>query len=730
MDAERLWITIFETDDEAHDIWLGVPGVRDERVQRLGYEDNFWQMGDTGPCGPCSELFFDRGPQYGDEGGPAHGGADRFVEIYTLVFMQHDRALDGSLSDLPYKSIDTGRGSSATSPFSRAWTRSSRPRSSGLSWRRPRRSPVLATAPLPTATCPCASWPTTPGRWPWWWPMASCPPTRAGATSCGASSAAPCAGPSSWECSELVTPRLVAAVADVLGDAYPVLANELDRIQETVEREEGTFRRTLEAGSVILEEALRDGTGRVPGDVAFRLHDTHGFPIELTMEMAAEAGVEVDTEGFEREMAAQRDLARADARRRREALGRGHRLPGPLGAIGPDALHRLRALRGAHHGGGGADRCAAGHGGDRLGPHPVLRRVRRPGGRHRRHHHRDRACPGARHPGRGAPGSSCTAPRWRASCSPARTPWPSSTPAVASPPAATTPGRTCCTRLCARSSATTSASRAPTSPPTGCASTSPIPQALRREELAEVALVVNADVLTDDAGGDHRDLEVPRLRRWGPSPSSTTSTASASGWCGPARDSLELCGGTHVDALGMIGPDHGGVGGVDRVEYQAHRGRDGVGLTRAARREPAGPRRRWRDMLKVEPNAVVDALEKVLDRQRRADKELQRLPRRLASKRRRRAGAGGVGRRGRARAKTDWSPTSSATWPTPSGATALRVVVVAGPPTGPRWAWPWPRGRGGRRRGHGQGAGAAGGRGRRGFGRAGRGRGVGPHQDR
>ena len=103
----------------------------------------------------------------------------------------------------------------------------------------------------------------------------------------------------------------------MLGGAYPVLVDELDRIQETVEREEGAFRRTLDAGSVILEEALHDGNGEVSGETAFRLHDTHGFPIELTMEMAAEAGVEVDTEGFEREMAAQRELARADARRRR-----------------------------------------------------------------------------------------------------------------------------------------------------------------------------------------------------------------------------------------------------------------------------------------------------------------------------------------------------------------------------------------------------------------------------
>ncbi len=138
---------------------------------------------------------------------------------------------------------------------------------------------------------------------------------------CAASSGGRCDGRFQLGVIEGLTPRLVAAVADVLGGAYPVLIDDLDRISETVEREEGAFRRTLDTGSVILEEALHDGTGRVSGETAFRLHDTHGFPIELTMEMAAEAGVEVDTEGFEREMAAQRELAKADARRRREAIG-------------------------------------------------------------------------------------------------------------------------------------------------------------------------------------------------------------------------------------------------------------------------------------------------------------------------------------------------------------------------------------------------------------------------
>jgi alanyl-tRNA synthetase len=109
LDPERLWVTVHDSDDDAAEIWRDVVGVRPERIQRLD-EDNFWGMGDTGPCGPCSEIFFDKGPQYGADGGPAFGGDERFVEFWNLVFMQYERAADGSLSDLPTKNIDTGSG--------------------------------------------------------------------------------------------------------------------------------------------------------------------------------------------------------------------------------------------------------------------------------------------------------------------------------------------------------------------------------------------------------------------------------------------------------------------------------------------------------------------------------------------------------------------------------------------------------------------------------------------
>ena len=109
-DGDRLWITVHDGDDEAEQIWIDKVGIRPERIQRMGDEDNFWAMGETGPCGPDSEIFMDLGPAYGDDGGPKHGGNDRFVEIWNLVFMQYDRDASGVLTDLPRKNIDTGAG--------------------------------------------------------------------------------------------------------------------------------------------------------------------------------------------------------------------------------------------------------------------------------------------------------------------------------------------------------------------------------------------------------------------------------------------------------------------------------------------------------------------------------------------------------------------------------------------------------------------------------------------
>ena len=314
----------------------------------------------TGPCGPSSELFFDRGPAYGDEGGPAHGGAERFVEIYNLVFMQYNQLADGTL-ERPARQEHRHRGRARAqpphAPGGGVALRDRRLPSHPGRGRGHHRGPLRRRRPHRRVAAHPGR--PRPGHGHGGGRRRACRRTRAGATCCAASSAGPCAGPSSSGVVEHLTPRLVdRGGRRARGAPTPSSSSELDRIQETVEREEGAFRRTLDAGSVILEEALRDGTGRVSGETAFRLHDTHGFPIELTMEMAAEAGVEVDTEGFEREMAAQRELARADARRRRQAARRRDGLPGAARRqSGPTALHRLRALRGARLGGGRAGRA-------------------------------------------------------------------------------------------------------------------------------------------------------------------------------------------------------------------------------------------------------------------------------------------------------------------------------------------------------------------------------------
>jgi len=622
VDGERLWVTVFETDDEARDLWLAVPGVREERVQRLGYEDNFWQMGDTGPCGPCSELFFDRGPEYGDDGGPAHGGAERFVEIYTLVFMQYDRGADGTLADLPFKSIDTGAGLERNLPMLQ-----------GVDslFETDVFRPILAVAEDITETRYGAD-------------VHSDVSLRILADHARAMAMVVADGvlPSNegrgyvlrriirravrrafqLGVHEQFTPRLVAAVADVMGGAYPVLVDDLDRIQETVEREEGAFRRTLDAGSVILDEALHDGTGRVSGETAFRLHDTHGFPIELTMEMAAEAGVEVDTEGFEREMAAQRELARADARRRRHAMGDDTVYRELLAQSGPtrftgyehyeEPTMVVAVLGGAEPGTAEIvlDRTPFyAEGGGQVGdtgvittetgrarvldtqyvlPGLIVHRAELEGdvyplqdalavidGRRRdatrRHHTGTHLLHSALRQVLGdhvrQQGSFVGPDRLHFDFS--------------------------------------------------------HPKAPRPEELSEVVQAANADILTDAA------VEVIETSK---------EEAEALGALAFFKDkygdrvrvvragahSTEFCGGTHVDSLGMIGPitvvSEGSIGSNTR-RIEAVTGSTSLALLDQRRRildEAA-------QLLKVEPSGVVDALQKVLDRQRQASKELQRM---------------------------------------------------------------------------------------------------------
>ncbi len=325
-DGDRLWITVHDDDDEAEQIWIDKVGLRPERVQRMGDEDNFWAMGETGPCGPDSEIFFDKGPAYGADGGPKHGGEDRFVEIWNLVFMQFDRDASGVLTDLPRKNIDTGAGlernlsilQGVDSVFDTDLF-----------------LPIIETAASILGTAYGAD-PATDvalrvladhGRAFSMLVADGVLPANEGRGYVlrrvvrRAVLAARRAG-----VEKPITPTLVQAAADVLGEAYPALRAQQDLIVNVVAREEAGFDRTLRSGLSRLEEAFATGTKVLQGDVAFTLHDTHGFPVELTEELARDAGVAVDRAGFDAAMAEQRERARAAAKSSRagdEAVYRG-----------------------------------------------------------------------------------------------------------------------------------------------------------------------------------------------------------------------------------------------------------------------------------------------------------------------------------------------------------------------------------------------------------------------
>jgi alanyl-tRNA synthetase len=313
-DGDRLWVTVHDSDDEAEQIWIDEVGVRPERIQRMGDEDNFWAMGDTGPCGPDSEIFMDLGEAYGHDGGPKHGGSARFVELWNLVFMQYNRDAAGTLTDLPRKNIDTGAGlerilpilqghdsifdtdlfvpiidaaasilgtSYGTDPATDVALRVLADHSRAFSM-------LVADGVLPANEGRGYVLRRVVRR-------AVLAARRAGVE-------------------KPITPTLVQAAIEVLGEAYPALAAQQDLIVNVVAREEAGFDRTLRAGLSRLEEAFATGTKVLGGDVAFTLHDTHGFPVELTEELARDAGVEVDRAGFDAAMAAQRERARAAAK--------------------------------------------------------------------------------------------------------------------------------------------------------------------------------------------------------------------------------------------------------------------------------------------------------------------------------------------------------------------------------------------------------------------------------
>jgi alanyl-tRNA synthetase len=314
LDPERLWVTVHNSDDLAEEIWRDAIGVRPERIQSLD-EDNFWDMGETGPCGPCSEIFFDKGTQFGADGGPAFGGEDRFVEFWNLVFMQYEKGPGGSMTELPKQNIDTGSGFErvlsilngvesvfATDLFAplldtaaRALkTQYGKDEQTDIAIRR-----IADHGRAMTMLVSDGVLPSNEGR---------------GYVLRRIIRRAILAARRAGSDAQLAASLVDATIAK-MGSAYPVLVKDRDLIVEVLEREEAGFARTLRTGMSLLEEArdqvIKTGSTVFPGDVAFKLHDTHGFPIELTNEIVGESGLGVEREAFDKAMAEQRARARA-----------------------------------------------------------------------------------------------------------------------------------------------------------------------------------------------------------------------------------------------------------------------------------------------------------------------------------------------------------------------------------------------------------------------------------
>ncbi|MEV4001555.1 alanine--tRNA ligase [Actinomadura sp. NPDC049753] len=321
---EKLWVTVFKDDDEAHNIWHEKVGVPLDRIQRRGMEDNFWSMGVPGPCGPCSEIYYDRGPEYGREGGPI-ADEDRYLEVWNLVFMQFERGPGESktdfpiLGDLPAKNIDTGMGLERMAAILQGvdniyetdtlWRVLDRAAGlTGTSYGRDHRADVslrVVADHVRSGTMMVADGirPGNEGRG--YVLRRILRRSIRNLRLLGGQDAG-------------LMHELTAVSIQAMGEQYPELVRTAANIHTVIDAEEESFLQTLRTGTAIFDTAVddtkRSGGATLAGEQAFKLHDTYGFPIDLTLEMASEQGLQVDEEGFRRLMKEQRDRAKKDAR--------------------------------------------------------------------------------------------------------------------------------------------------------------------------------------------------------------------------------------------------------------------------------------------------------------------------------------------------------------------------------------------------------------------------------
>jgi len=320
IDAQRLLVTVYQSDDEAYDIWRNQIGVPEDRIIRIGdnkgaqyASDNFWAMGDTGPCGPCTEIFYDHDPDGskgiagGPPGSPDEDG-DRWIEIWNVVFMQFDRAADGTLTALPAPSVDTGMGLERISALMQGTHDNYQTdvfrHLIGAVARLADQEPYASASQKVIADHIRATafliadgvLPSNEGRG-YVLRRIMRRAIRHGYK---------------LGINEPFFFKLVAPLAEIMGEAYPQLRERQTQIEKAIRAEEDSFAITLDKGMKLLEDAIakvRDSV--IPGEVVFKLYDTYGFPVDLTADIARERSLTLDMDGYEREMAAQRERARA-----------------------------------------------------------------------------------------------------------------------------------------------------------------------------------------------------------------------------------------------------------------------------------------------------------------------------------------------------------------------------------------------------------------------------------
>lgn len=323
IDKSRLLVTVYQSDDEAYDIWHQQIGLAADRIIRIGdnkgapyASDNFWAMGDTGPCGPCTEIFYDHDPDgskgiWGGPPGSKDEDGDRWIEIWNVVFMQFERAKDGTMTKLPAPSVDTGMGLERISALTQGTNdnyqidifRTLVTAVAKLAGAKPYASPsqkVIADHIRSTAFLIIDG--VLPGNEGRGYVLrriirrAIRYGYKLGLT-------------------EAFFYKLVAPLTEAMGDAYPELRNEQERIEKVIQQEEENFAATLDKGMKLLDAAIaKIKDDLIPGAVIFKLHDTHGFPFDLTANIARARGLRLDEIGYDREMDAQRERALAAAK--------------------------------------------------------------------------------------------------------------------------------------------------------------------------------------------------------------------------------------------------------------------------------------------------------------------------------------------------------------------------------------------------------------------------------